>query len=81
MEAASLVYENGEWHCTLSRHPNLPAALDDSATASHEALPLAILAALGEVHRKMSVTQSISMQTSPLARLTSGYAVCCDNFS
>ena len=46
-----LVYEDGEWHCSLSRHPNLPAALDDTADASHEVLPLAILAALIEAHR------------------------------
>src|SRR6476659_5731258 len=26
-----LAYEDGEWHCSLSRQPNLPAALDDSA--------------------------------------------------
>jgi hypothetical protein len=36
-----LIYEDGKWHCSLSRHPNLPVALDDTATASHEVLPLA----------------------------------------
>ena len=64
-----LVYEDGEWHCSLSRQPNLPVALDDTATASHEA------------HRRMSVTRGISLQVVPRARATSGYAVCCDNFS
>jgi hypothetical protein len=38
-----LVYEDGEWHCSLSRHPNLPVALDDTANASHDVLPLAII--------------------------------------
>jgi hypothetical protein len=36
-----LIYEDGKWHCSLSRRPNLPVALDDTATASHEVLPLA----------------------------------------
>ena len=36
-----LVYEDGKWYCSLSRQPNLPVALDDTATASHEVLPLA----------------------------------------
>jgi hypothetical protein len=76
-----LVYEDGEWHCSLSRQPNLPVALDDTATASHEVLPLAILGALVEAHRRMSVTRGISLQVVPRARATSGYAVCCDNFS
>src|SRR6476660_9094164 len=76
-----LVYEDGEWHCSLSRQPNLPVALDDTATASHEVLPLAILGALAEAHRRMSVTRNISLQSVPRARATSGYKVCCDNFS
>ena len=76
-----LAYEDGEWHCSLSRQPNLPAALDDSAHASHEVMPLAILRALVEAHRGMSATRRISFQTVPRARAASGYAVCCDNFS
>jgi hypothetical protein len=61
--------------------PNLPAALDDSAHASHEVMPLAILRALVEAHRGMSATRRISFQTVPRARAESGHAVCCDNFS
>jgi hypothetical protein len=50
----SLVYENGEWLCSLSRQPNLPEALDDTADASHEVLPLAILSAFVEARRRSS---------------------------
>jgi hypothetical protein len=60
---------------------NLPMTLDDTATASHEVLPSAILGALVEAHRRMSITRGISFQVVPRARATSGYAVCCDNFS
>jgi hypothetical protein len=76
-----LVYEDGEWHCSLSRHPNLPLALDDTANASHEVLPLAILSALVEAHRRMGATRGIRTQKVPQVRPTSGYAICCDNFS
>jgi len=76
-----LVYEDGEWLCSLSRQPNLPVALDDTADASHEALPLAILSAFVEVRRRISAMRGTSLQTVPRVRLTSGYAICCDNFS
>ena len=49
-----LVYEDGQWLCSLSRQPNLPVALDDTADASHEVLPLAILRAFVEARRRTS---------------------------
>jgi hypothetical protein len=77
----SLVYENGEWFCSLSRQPNLPEALDDTADASHEVLPLAILSAFVEARRRTSAMRETSLQTVPQVRRTSGYAICCDNFT
>jgi hypothetical protein len=74
----SLVYENGEWLCSLSRQPNLPEALDDTADASHEVLPLAILSAFVEARRRTSAMRETSLQQ---VRRTSGYAICCDNFT
>jgi hypothetical protein len=44
-----LVYEDGEWLCSLSKQPNLPVGLDDTADASHEVLTLAILSACIEL--------------------------------
>jgi len=43
-----LVYESGEWICSLSRELELPAELDEMAEAHHESLPLAILNAFVE---------------------------------
>jgi hypothetical protein len=77
----SLVYENGEWLCSLSRQPNLPEALDDTADASHEVLPLAILSAFVEARRRTSAMRETSLQTVRQVRRTSGYAICCDNFT
>ena len=30
-----IVYENGEWLCSLTRQPNLPVGLDESVDAAH----------------------------------------------
>jgi len=76
-----LVYEDGEWLCSLSKQPNLPVALDDTADACHEVLPLAILSAFVEARRKTSAVREPSSPTVPQVRPTSGYAICCDNFA
>jgi hypothetical protein len=76
-----LVYEEGEWLCSLSRQPNLPVALDDTADARHEVLPLAILSAFVEARRRTSAMRETSLQTVPQVWQTPGYAICCDNFS
>jgi hypothetical protein len=76
-----LVYEDGQWLCSLSKQPNLPAALDDTADASHAVMPLAILTAFVEARRRASAMRETSLHTVPQVTRTSGYAVCCDNFS
>jgi hypothetical protein len=75
-----LDYEDGEWFCSLSKQPNLPAALDDTADASHEVLPLAILSALLEVRRRAGSAPRARAQAVPQVRPVSGYAVSCENF-
>ena len=76
-----LVREDGEWLCSLSKQPNLPLALDDTAEASHQVLPLAILGALLEARRQTEAMRETGSQAVPQVRPTSGYAVCCDNFT
>lgn len=73
-----LVYEDGEWRCSLSRHPNLPLELDDSVDASHENLPLAVLQAIVEA----SLSDGARDATSPVPQIRSagGIPICCDNF-
>src|SRR3569833_1363219 len=44
-----LVYDGGEWHCALSREPELPDWLDESVESNHASLALAILSAFVEV--------------------------------
>jgi hypothetical protein len=75
-----LVYEDGEWLCSLSKEPRLPLDLDELAEAGHEILPLAILIALLEARRAAAVSAT-SATAVPQVRPVPGYAVCCDNFA
>jgi hypothetical protein len=75
-----LAYEDGEWHCALSRQPNLPAMFDDSADASHELMPLAILRAFLQARRMVEIApQAIS--AVPQTQTGAGIIICCDNFA
>ena len=75
-----LVYDDGEWLCSLSKQPQLPLGLDDVAEASHEILPLAILSAFVQAQRT-TATNAVSLTRVPQVHPASGYAVCCDNFA
>ena len=48
-----IVYEDGEWHCRLSRQAQLPLGLDEVAEASHKILSLAILVVFLQVRRQL----------------------------
>src|SRR5262245_22689788 len=76
-----LIYEDGEWHCSLSKHIGLPAHLDELAEATHESLPLAILSAFVEARRNSLSAAESRPHAVPLLRPTEGYAICCDNFA
>ena len=76
-----LIYEDGEWFCSLSKQPNLPVAFDDTADARHEVLPLAILSAFLEARRTTSAVRETSSPTVPQVQPTSGIVICCDNFA
>ena len=76
-----LVYEDGEWFCSLSRQLNLPVALDDTADARHVVLPLAILSAFVEARRASSVARETKSPTAPHIWSTFNNAICCDNFA
>jgi hypothetical protein len=75
-----IIYEDGEWLCSLSKQPQLPPGLDEVAEASHEILPLAILIALLQARRSVAASAT-SLTTVPQIRPVPGYAACCDNFA
>ena len=75
-----IVYEDGEWHCALSRHPQLPLELDEVVEAGHESLPLALLVALLQATRDVAASAT-RVTAVPRVDRAPGYAMCCDNFA
>jgi hypothetical protein len=75
-----LVYENGEWLCSLSRQPSLPMTLDDCVDAVHETLALAILRAFVEARRRSSIADQAA-SVVPQRRPANESMICCDNFA
>ena len=75
-----LVYDDGEWLCSLSKQPRLPLGLDELAEASHESPPLAILIAFLRA-RQAAAESTPTLSAVPQIRAAQGYAMCCDNFS
>jgi hypothetical protein len=75
-----LVCDDSEWHCTLSRHLDLPDWLDESVEACHADPSLAILIALVEVKcESMPETESSASHLSLTDRAPEP-PLCCDNF-
>jgi hypothetical protein len=76
-----LVYQDGEWLCSLSKQPNMPEEIDETADAVHEVLPLAILSAFVEARRRTSAGRGTSSPAVRSIQPISDYAACCDNFA
>lgn len=75
-----IVYDEGEWHCALSRQRELPDWLDAAIEAHHTDLALALLSALIEVEALVTDASRPSVPTvrpvlDPLCD-----PVACDNF-
>jgi len=75
-----LVREDGEWFCSLSRQPSLPAILDDTVDARHELMPIAILQAFLQARRMSEVTPN-AVSAVPATRTGEQRFICCDNFA
>jgi hypothetical protein len=74
-----VIYEDGEWFCSLRKRWPLPAWLDDLVTVSHPALPLAILAAFVEACAVTACSMKLS-RAVPSVQPSAHETVCCDNF-
>ena len=70
-----LLYEDGEWHCFLSRRLDFPLELDDGTEATHEVLALAILVAFIQARSVIASTAVPQVRAAPRDTL------CCDNFA
>jgi len=75
-----IAYDEGEWHCALSRERELPDWLDTAVEARHADLALALLSAFVEV-RALSV--DVSRPSVPSVRPAPDplyEPIGCDNF-
>ena len=75
-----LICEDGRWFCSLSRQPNLPVALDDTADATHDVMPLAILLAFLQARRRIAAAAQ-SIAAVPAVETAPAGLICCDNFA
>jgi hypothetical protein len=76
-----LIYDGGEWVCSLSCHPEIPLEIDDTADGQHEAPPVAILLSLVEAKRLLATSERVSVASVPrVAPEPPAYIFCCDNF-
>ncbi|MCP3411032.1 hypothetical protein [Bradyrhizobium sp. CCGB01] len=76
-----IAYDEGEWHCALSRERELPDWLDAAVEARHADLALALLSAFIEVK---ALAVEVSRPSVPTVRPTLDALyepVACENFS
>jgi hypothetical protein len=76
-----IIYDEGEWHCALSRQRELPEWLDQSVESHHADLPLALLSAFVEARRTDAPSSRTSVPTVPQDANAFYQPVCCDNFA
>jgi hypothetical protein len=76
-----IVYDEGEWHCALSRQRELPEWLDQSIETCHADLPLAILTAFVDAQRIDTPSPITSVPTAPRDADVLCEPVYCDNFA
>lgn len=76
-----IAYDEGEWHCALSRQRELPDWLDQSIEAHHEDLALAIVAAFLDARHVAAPRTRTSVPTVPGDADLRCVALCCDNFA
>jgi hypothetical protein len=76
-----ITYDEGEWHCALSQHRELPDWLDQSIETRHPDLSLAILSAFVEARRVSAPSSRPSVPGTPRRVETFYEPICSDNFA
>lgn len=74
-----IAYDEGEWHCALSRQRELPEWLDSAIEARHADLALAMLSAFVEARRIAAPTIQTSVPAVPLDANPMYEPMLCDN--
>ncbi|MDO8397171.1 MAG: hypothetical protein Q7T45_05070 [Bradyrhizobium sp.] len=76
-----IAYDDGEWHCALSRQRELPEWLEQSIEARHADLPLAILCAFVDIQRINAPVSRSSVPIVPHGKNALYEPVLSDNFA
>jgi hypothetical protein len=76
-----IAYDEGEWHCALSRARELPEWLDQPVETRHVDLPLAILSAYLDAHGISASSRRTSVPMVPRDADAFYAPLCCDNFA
>ena len=76
-----IAYDEGEWHCALSRQRELPEWLDQPVEARNADLALALLSAFVEARHTDTPSSRTSVPTVPQDTDAFYTPVCCDNFA
>jgi hypothetical protein len=76
-----IAYDEGEWHCALSRQRELPEWLDQSIETHHADLALAILTAFVDAQGIGATSGRTSVPTVPRDANPLYAPMCCDNFA
>ena len=76
-----IVYDEGEWHCALSRQRELPDWLDQSIEVHHADLALAILGAFVETRRTAAQMSHTSVPSVNTYADTLTEIACSDNYA
>lgn len=74
-----IAYDEGEWHCALSRQRELPDWLDSAIEARHADLALAILGAFVEARQAAAPTIQTSVPAVPQNANPMYEPMLCDN--
>ena len=76
-----LVYQEGEWLCSLSKQLNMPEQIDETADGIHDVMPLAILSAFIKARRMTDASWTIGTLPPQSLPPPSDDVVCCENFA
>jgi hypothetical protein len=76
-----IAYDEGEWHCAMSRQRELPEWLDQAVEARHASLTLAILGAYIETVGQTELSREPNRPSVPQASAQQYQPLYCENFA
>jgi hypothetical protein len=76
-----IAYDEGEWHCAMSRQRELPEWLDQAVETRHASLTLAILGAYIETVGQIELSRESSRPSVPQTRAEQYEPLYCENFA